>query len=74
MVLLQVVTVQEAAMLYQYGESTIRYHLRENHLTYRKASGHKNSIILIDGASLIALWGAPKCEIGTLLSNNPQSF
>jgi hypothetical protein len=72
MVLLQVVTIREAAMMYQYSESTVRYHLAENHLTFRKASGYKNSVILIDGASLIALWGEPKCQIGTLISNNLQ--
>lgn len=72
MVLLQVVTVKEAAMMYYVGESTVRYHLTENHLTYRKASGYKNSVILIDGQSLIDLWGQPKCHIGTLVSNSMQ--
>lgn len=70
MVLLQVVTVKEAAMMYYVGESTVRYHLTENHLTYRKASGYKNSVILIDGESLKALWGEPKCPVGTLISKS----
>lgn len=72
MVLYQVVTVREAAMMYYMAENTIKYHLAKGHLTYRKACGADNAPLLIDGASLIALWGEPKRDLRSIGNTNAQ--
>jgi len=66
--ILNIVTIREAAMMYHVSISTVRYHLIKGHLTYRKAIGHNNSIFIIDGQSLVALWGRPIRELSTLVS------
>lgn len=64
-VLTEVVTIREAAKMYNYSVHNIRYHLQHGKLTYRKADGGKNAVILIAGASLYALWGKPQQEVST---------
>lgn len=54
-VLEQVVTIQEAAMMYLRSEDTIRYHLDAGNLQYRKTP----RIYLITLDSLINLYGIP---------------
>lgn len=67
MPLLEVVTIREAAKMYNYSVHNIRYHLQHGKLTYRKADGGKNAVILIAGASLYALWGQPQEQITTFI-------
>lgn len=55
----QVVTISEAAHMYCVAVGTIRYHLDRGRLTWRKSSTYDNGVILIDLASLKALYGEP---------------
>lgn len=52
----QVVTVSEAAKMFNVSPGTIRYHLDRGNLTFRKTD--RVHLICID--SLIALYGFPK--------------
>lgn len=55
--LFQVVTIQEAASLFFCSEKTIRYHLTEGHLSYRKVGGERRGQYLIEFHSLVRLFG-----------------
>lgn len=55
--LYQVVTIQEAASLFFVCESTIRYHMIEGRLIYRKVGGNRRGQYLIEFHSLVRHFG-----------------
>lgn len=61
-----VLTIGEITRAYAVGESTVRYHIDKGHLTFRQVAHGQRRLILVDRASVEALWGDPCQNIALL--------
>lgn len=64
--LIDVLTIGEITRAYAVGESTVRYHIDKGHLTFRQVAHGQRGLILVDRASVEALWGKPCRNIALL--------